>query len=801
MELHTRWTKIFKDMWDHRERSILVILSIAVGVATFGMINNTARIIERDLFDQYLLGHPAHAQLYISPFDEDLAEAVEDMREVEAVQPRRLQNARISSGDEWFAASLNTVPDFEDVSVNAWRLEAGRIAPGQREIVLERQSAIGLGLTVGDTVTVEMPDETRYALTVTGIVHDMGLFPYTLSNEITAYVSMDTLQWMGVGAYYNRLDLRVASEDLSTQTVNEIALAIRDRTIQPSGYYVGRVIAGSGYGSKPGEYWAQAPIDGFLLVLQIMSVLAILLSSGLVVNTITAILTQQIKQIGIMRSVGAVRPQIVVMYIANVLIYSSLALLVAVPLGLVGTWALCDFAGDFMNFDIVRVDLSPGLVVAQAGLGLMMPALVALYPIVAGTGISVYDAIYQHGLSSEGKRGPLDRLLVRLSAFSPPVLLSLRNTFRKKARLIFTLSTLTLAGSMFMAVFSTRASLTQQIDEIVRYVEYDASISVSGVTRYAAEREALRVPGVTVAEVWLSSSGVIMNTDGSEGEEVELVGLPANSATLDPQMYGGRWLREGDQLQVVLNDDLLETQPDLRVGDQIELKIAGTIRTVEVVGVTSKHLSGGRIYFAYETLSRLTGRHNQADSVRVRASADVLGSAREQKALADALEEHFIDAGLTTARARTQADAFAMFTDAFDIILIVLVVMASLLALVGGLSLTGTMGINVLERTREIGVLRAVGASNWAIRQVVVVEGIVVGFLSWVISAILSAPLGMALAAAVVAAVLQADLSFRYSFAGLLMWLVIITLIGIGASLAPAFSAERLTVREVLDYE
>ncbi|MCK5635312.1 MAG: ABC transporter permease, partial [Anaerolineales bacterium] len=137
----------------------------------------------------------------------------------------------------------------------------------------------------------------------------------------------------------------------------------------------------------------------------------------------------------------------------------------------------------------------------------------------------------------------------------------------------------------------------------------------------------------------------------------------------------------------------------------------------------------------------------------------------------------------------------------FDLILVVLMIMAALLALVGGLGLTGTLGINVLERTREIGVLRAVGASNTSVRQVIVIEGVVVGLISWVLGALLSGPSGRALAGAVVNAVMQADLSYTYSFAGLLLWLVVLGFIAVFSSLAPARRAARLTVREVLDYE
>jgi putative ABC transport system permease protein len=111
------------------------------------------------------------------------------------------------------------------------------------------------------------------------------------------------------------------------------------------------------------------------------------------------------------------------------------------------------------------------------------------------------------------------------------------------------------------------------------------------------------------------------------------------------------------------------------------------------------------------------------------------------------------------------------------------------------------MGINVMERTREIGVLRSVGASNGAIRQVVVLEGVVIAVFSWLLVGLVSGPTAAALAGAVMDAVLKTQLTFSYSFSGLFIWLAIIVIIGALSSLTPARNAVRLTVREVLDYE
>lgn len=802
MVMRVRWIKILKDIWAYKSRSLLVILSITVGVAAVGMINNASKLIQRDLYAQYNAGNPAYLQIYVSPFQKELVNAVAGMREVEVAQARRVVEASVLNRKEaWEDLTINVLSDYKDVKVNQYKLVRGSSVPGIREIILERQSAKLLGVDIGDVINVEMPDKRRFALKLTGIVHDVYVMPMALLGEASGYISMDTLEWMGERPYYTRLDIIPAGRPAEKAVVLETGNLIGDRTIEPAGYKVNSIRI-PGVGSDPGQHWAHNQIQGFLLILQIMGILAVLLSGGLVINTVSAILTQQIKQIGILRTLGADRKQIIALYLVNVLILSSLGLALAIPLGLAGAWRLTEFAAGFLNFDTAQVVLPLSVLGLQIFLGLLMPAGVALGPILSGARISIYDAIYQYGLGAETKPNPVARLFGRIRQQSIPISLSFRNTFRKKSRLAFTLITLTLAGAMFIAAFSTRSSLTSQIKDVGRYLVYDASIGLpGGINRSAAEREALRVSGVTIAEGWATAVGVVVRPDGSESQEFEVVGLPAQSATIEPMLLTGKWLEGSQNLQVVINQDLLEDEPNLQVGDQILLKIGDKKRAFEIAGVVSKHLSGGRIYMEYNDFERFTGRQNQVDVVRVLSVAGKPAKPATQDLIAMQLEERFKNANLTYTSSNTRHTFLGRFSDVFNIILIVLVIMAGLLAIVGGLGLTGSLGMNVLERTREIGVLRAVGASNLIVRQVVVVEGLVVGMMSWVLGAILSAPSGWALASAVIYAVLKTQPHYRYSFDGLFIWLGLVIMIGVFASLAPALNAARLRVREVLEYE
>jgi putative ABC transport system permease protein len=150
---------------------------------------------------------------------------------------------------------------------------------------------------------------------------------------------------------------------------------------------------------------------------------------------------------------------------------------------------------------------------------------------------------------------------------------------------------------------------------------------------------------------------------------------------------------------------------------------------------------------------------------------------------------------------QTMADSRANAEFQFGIIVLLLLVMALLLAIVGGLGLMGTMSINVLERTREIGVLRAIGASNGAILRIVLVEGELIGLASWVIGALVALPFSKVLSDVIGTVFIQAPPTYVFAVDGALLWLGAVLLLAVVASFLPAWNASRVTVRDVLAYE
>ena len=271
IEINPRWVKILNDIVGNKTRSMLVVLSIAIGVGVVGVINNGWLLIEHDLYTPYHAGNPASIALYISPFQEDLAHAVEGIREVKDVQALQVVSTTlIQPKGKSETLTLSAAPDYGEISVNIPTLEEGRLNPGLRELVLERQAADHLEINIGDTVIVELPDDSRFELVVSSINHDIYDIPFLISSQVTGYVSQETLQWMGIPPYFNKLELVVSGNNLKRDHVLGVAGKARDQIIEPSGYTVAKIEI-PGIDADPGEFWAENQISGFILILQVMS--------------------------------------------------------------------------------------------------------------------------------------------------------------------------------------------------------------------------------------------------------------------------------------------------------------------------------------------------------------------------------------------------------------------------------------------------------------------------------------------------------------------------------------------------
>ncbi len=350
-----------------------------------------------------------------------------------------------------------------------------------------------------------------------------------------------------------------------------------------------------------------------------------------------------------------------------------------------------------------------------------------------------------------------------------------------------------------MAVFSVRASLYRTLDDALAYFDYDVQVELSQPARVdQLVTEAERVPGVTRAEAWRFAAVQRIRSDGSESRSFVTFGLPPDTQTVKPRLQEGRWLRPDDGNALVATANVREDEADLQVGDRLTLRINGHDATWTLVGIVE---SPTKRPFLYAN----DGPFERAAHDVGRASAVVLVTTASDQATQDrvgrAAREHLEAAGIKVAATTSLAEVRTTQERLFSVLVIFLSTMAILLGIVGGLGLTGTMSINVVERAREIGVIRAVGASDRAVLRLFLVEGVLIGLISWGIGALLAVPISKALSDALGMVFLSRPLSYAVSAEGIMLWLGVVLVLAAVASLLPAWRASRLAVREVLAYE
>ena len=796
--LRPRWHKVIRDLWGNKIRTILVVLSIAVGVFSIGMIMGTQIMMDNDLTEGYMARNPANAHLYPGAFEEDLLFGIRRMDEVTEVDARRSETMRVQVGpDEWKPLNVEGIADFEDMKLNVLVSAGGAWPPPKKTILLERDSLYMTNAEVGDTITVETADGKIKELVISGLAHDMNKPPAAFMGSPFAYIGMDTLEWLGFEPYFSELQVQVEGDRYDEAHIRQVADLVENK-MEKAGLNVYWT-----WIPEPGKHPANEAVQPMFIILSVMGVLSLFASCFLVVNIINGLLAQHTQQIGIMKAVGATRGQIVQMYMVTVLCFGILSLFVAIPLGALAAYGLTSYMADLINFDILGFRIPPQVLMVEIAVGLLVPLLAAAYPVFKGSSITVREALSDTGLGQgHFGRSRIDRALnwfTTTLSFSRPMRISFRNTIRRKARLLFTLITLTLGGAIFIGIMSVQSSLLATLDDALDYFAYEVSMNFDRSYRIEVlQQEAMTVEGVASADSWVENTARRIRPSGVEGPNVSVLGTIADTEIIKPTMINGRWLQPDDTNAVVLNTLYLKDEPDIQVGDMVTLDIEGKEREWEVVGIVKGVMTGSIAYVNRPFLARELNYVGKTGGLQIVATN---ASPAAQKALALRLKEHFEAAGYQVGGSETIADIREAIEYQFNIIVIFLAVMAVLIALVGGLGLTGTMSINVMERTREIGVMRAVGASDGSVMRIVLVEGIFVGLISWGLGALMAYPIGKLLSDAVGIAFMESPLTYSFSTNGAIGWLLAVLVIATLASLIPAWNASRLSVRETLAYE
>ncbi len=791
--MNTGYRKIWRDLWRSLGRTILAVFSITVGVFAIGMVAGLSDIVPTSLLGSYHESNPSHLIFFLAEgVDDNVLSSLARLPGVSGVAGRLQLTSRWRPNPDtpWRNATIVVLQDFADQKFDRIQLAGGQW-PDANAMATERTTVSSFGVPASGSVTLLIGNRER-AIQIDGVVSDLQVNPPAFGGNATFYASREMAEALfGVRDFS---EVKVQIPIFSQKAAEETSEVIKDRlkeTGAPPFFIQIR---------DPNEHPAQDILNGIFLILGIMAILSLGLGLFLVINTIGAIVSQQVSQIGVMKAVGATTRQLLRMYLSGVLIYGVLALLIAVPLGGLAAYALSGGLLSLLNSPVESFRFSSSAMAQQVAVGLLTPTLAGLFPVLSGVRITVREAISSYGIGTGYGNSRFDRVLSWIRGLPRPMALTLRNTFRRKARVTLTQITLIMAGLVFMMVMSASESFRYTIDFLINSLGLKVLLGLEGNLR---SDEAISIittqPGVDQVEMRLFRSGTALrNEDDLKGEDIFVNALPPDTQLARLPVPHGRWLLPADGHAVVINQEIA-TKLGVKVGDTIMLDVGSGKKTRWTVVGTVFDLSflQRNTYVPIEVFAREMGLVGRASDAWVTTLPDDAATqARVAGQLRNAFESRGIRVGLTL----TEGELRTFNDNAFGIITTLLLVMSGLVAIVGSIGLAGMLSINVLERRREIGVMRAIGASSFTMASLFVGEGMVLGLLAGLLAIPFSIPLGNLFASAI-GNVLQVGIIYQFSWAGVVTWLVINVALSIAASAVPALRAARLSVRESLAYE
>jgi putative ABC transport system permease protein len=787
--LDPRWRKVLRDIWLHRARSMLVILAIAVGLIGAGAILNAWALVQRATEQGYNTSLPASATLTIDHIDAELIAAVRASPEIGGARARRSVIAAAEANGTWHTAVLVALDDFENTTISRLSPDGGSWPPPEGAIVIERSSLEFSGATLGEPITLKLGKAQPQSLSVSGIVRDVSLAPGWMEHVVYAYATPATLAKLGAPADFNELQIRVRNTHATRDEVRRTAYDLKSM-IERGGLKVSNIEV-----PEPGEHIHAAQMDSMLMTQGTFGLLALIVCMFLVVNLITAMLVGQSREIGVMKTLGASSAQIAAMYLSLASMFGALASLIALPAAVVLGRLYAGFRAEMLNFPIAGYGI-PGWVIAlQIAVGCLLPVAAAAIPVARACRISVGSALRDIGIVAQGsslhthRRIPFDGL-------SRPLLLSIGNAFRRRQRMLLTLLALVAGGAVFLGAQNLRVAVRGSVDLLFASQHYDVMLRLADPARAAViESTARSIDGVERAEAWRSARASLAHADGTESDHFSLVTLPAQTQMLVPKLESGRWLNSTDQHALVISRSLLRQESILATGNTAQLHIDGGTSRWVIVGV----VDSGPQPIAYAPRAAFDAMRGNQDAASLVVAIKPRGLASQLdviQRLRSVLEEQ----GMPIANSQMLSENRRVIEDHLLMVVDFLGAMAWVMIIVGGMGLASTMSLGVLERTREIGVLRAIGAGHRAIMMMIQIEGLVIALLSWLIALPLSIPMSLALGDAFGRIMFKIPTHYLPDLGATLSWLVLIVVVSLIASAWPAWRATRVSVAAALSY-
>ncbi|QBD75268.1 FtsX-like permease family protein [Ktedonosporobacter rubrisoli] len=772
--------KALTDVTRRPGRTLLAVLGIMIGVLGLTAINVAGEITNNLFASGNDLSRAANLSFSVQSIQPSRASSLATVPNVQIVQIGTRYQTRwhVATKSGHIGLTILGYQDLQHIQLSPFQLINGRL-PGPGEIIMEESNSQIQAVAVGDQVTIDTAQGPQ-KLRVAGISRTPGLAIPIQSNVTQAYMTSAALSRLTASSGANDIEIKLYDKQKVNETAHAIATILQKQGVTIFDVALVQAIP------------AQSVSNTILSVMRLIALVALILSGFLIIITVTTMLAEQTRIIGIMKAMGGTRLAIMGSYLLTIAIYGALGTLLGTGLGIAGGYGLASFMLSLFTKNAGALHFSPGILLPSIAAGLGVPLLAALFPLWHGTRITVREAIGAYGVTSQNastRKQPGNHL----TWVPQTVWLGVRGIFRKRGRAILTLLALTLAGTVFLSVQTAIDSFNRYSSEFFGIYKDDVRVTLATPQPYdQVYRTARAIPNVAHIERMESS---LTNTKWGR---LELFGVDADTKVYSKHLIAGRWFAT-NETQVIVISQVMANKSGLKVGDM--LSFSNALKTVRwrIIGEVydpNNPTDAGMGLTPLANYASFAGLSNNL----VKGIA-IQGTNRSPQAVAQMAER--FDTALSRMgmipNTETEQERDEVRRNTFTIVFALFYTAEAIVALVGILGIFNTLTTSVLERRREIGVLRSLGATNWRVATVFWLEGIALALIAWLVGSILGVPGAYGFVSLLGAVFIKIPFSFQPLML-LNMFAFTIAMVMLASSL-PVLGAVRIRIADALRYE
>jgi len=789
--MNLKLLKAIRDLSSNPRRTLLVVFAMVLGIWGVGTVEVSYVIMMNDLNANFQRTYPQQLVMTSANFEKlDLAQFVAGP-EIEAAEFRDFSLHRIEiSPDVWIPLWLYGVENFDDFKLARVFREEGNKVPLKGTMLIERDgkkvSAIRLGYNPGVRI-----GGRNLRIPVSGICFDPGQAPATQDAFIYAYTDKETYRQVTGLPSNQRLIIRLKNVHSAMDVArvsDRLVMELKGKGIQISSVDI----------PKFNEHPHQWQLNTLLFLIGSIGFLAFIMGAVMVSQLVRSIMANQVRQIGILKSIGASRFQLFRIYVLMLLLVGAISGVIAIPLAVKSGSAFAYFVADKLNFDILTKTVPLQVYILLMLASLLLPVLLSVSILLKGTRISVKAALSDYGISQ--KAVAREYPFLKKLRLPDPMILAIRNSQRNIPRLMVAIFAMAFGVAIFSTGFNVRQSLWNLLSGYKNEMRYDVQVVLNNpVSREEALLPFKSLGNVKSVETWLGGRGEIQSKVISTDKGAGIVALPRNTKFQKLKIRDGRWLRASKEIEIVLNQQALALYKNPAIGSTINFTVRNKQINGRVVGVTQQ-FERPKIYIDIQQFDFLLNPDHHVNTISFVAANS---GYKEVAALKKSIEKVISPSGLEVAYVMSQAERVKVIYDHLDIILSTIILLSFLVLVVSAVGMASATGINIWERTREIGVMRAIGATPKKIYVLFLNEGMITCVISILIGLMISYPLSRLAAVFFGRLMLGNDAKLEYAFSpsGFFITLAVTLLFGWMASRIPAKSAIKISTHSALSYE